>query len=40
MNAPIEQVAAAAQQIAASAQELAGNAEALNELVHQFKLTT
>ena len=38
VSASTEETSASAQQIAASAHELAGNAEALNELVHQFKL--
>ena len=40
VSASTEETSASTQQIAASAHELAQNAEALNELVHQFKLTT
>jgi len=39
VSASTEETSASAEQIAASAHELATNAEALNELVHQFKLT-
>ena len=38
VSASTEETSASAEQIAASAHELASNAEALNELVHQFKL--
>ncbi len=40
VSASTEETSASTQQIAASAHELASNAEALNELVHQFKLTS
>ena len=40
VSASTEETSASTQQIAASSHELAQNAEALNELVHQFKLTT